>query len=102
MPAAPRSATTLFGRAAELAGLRAALNDAADGRGGVVIVEGEAGIGKTTLVERAIRDARVPVLRGGARQREALQPFRNGPRFAGCVPLGGRLPAGGDRRSCRR
>ena len=40
------------GRAAELAGLEEALRHAAAGQGGAVIVGGEAGIGKTHLVER--------------------------------------------------
>jgi DNA-binding SARP family transcriptional activator/tetratricopeptide (TPR) repeat protein len=40
----------LFGRGGELATLMAAWRTAADGRGGVVVLTGEAGIGKTTLI----------------------------------------------------
>jgi predicted ATPase len=50
----PRSAHVgalpLVGRATELAMLRRALADAADGRGGTVFLHGEPGIGKTRLV----------------------------------------------------
>jgi predicted ATPase len=40
----------LLEREAELRGLREALDEAGQGRGSVVLVSGEAGIGKTTLV----------------------------------------------------
>jgi len=46
--AAPRA--RLFGRAAELAALTAAWKAAADGAGQVVVLTGEAGIGKTSLL----------------------------------------------------
>jgi predicted ATPase len=61
------AAGSLVGRAAELALLEAALAEAAAGRGGAVLVAGEAGIGKTRLAgelaERA-RRAGATVLRG--------------------------------------
>ena len=41
-----------IGRDGELAELSAGLLDAIEGRGGVVLVTGEAGIGKTAIVER--------------------------------------------------
>jgi predicted ATPase/predicted Ser/Thr protein kinase len=44
------------GRRAELAALRAALAEATAGRGGLVCVAGEPGIGKTTLVEGFLRE----------------------------------------------
>ncbi|KFU76013.1 regulatory protein, luxR family [Amycolatopsis lurida] len=45
------------GRAAELASLRGRLADAAAGSGGLVLVSGSPGIGKTRLVEEAVSDA---------------------------------------------
>ncbi len=54
MPAPPKG---LVGRAAELDSLLDALRSAADGRPGTVIVSGEAGIGKTRIVEELLRSA---------------------------------------------
>nr|MDQ3936510.1 AAA family ATPase [Actinomycetota bacterium] len=52
-------ATELFvGRDRELDELRTALRQAQGSRGGVVMVGGEPGVGKTTLVERVANDAR--------------------------------------------
>ena len=57
-PGAPQSAEGspgpfLVGRDAELAHLRDALRQAASGHGGVVVLVGEPGVGKTTLAEAA-------------------------------------------------
>ena len=53
-PSAPPALTV--GRADELAGLQAAFEEATSGRVRVVVVAGEAGLGKTTLVERFLSD----------------------------------------------
>jgi DNA-binding CsgD family transcriptional regulator len=53
----------LVGRATELADLKAALEGASSGRGALVLVEGEAGIGKSRLIDEFTLAARV----GGAR-----------------------------------
>jgi tetratricopeptide (TPR) repeat protein len=45
------------GRDDELSFLRARLNTALDGQGGIVLVGGEPGVGKTTLVRQLIREA---------------------------------------------
>ncbi len=60
------SSPQLIGRAAEVAALGAALADAQRGRGRLVLVEGDAGIGKTRLVEDFTAQAdRARVLAGG-------------------------------------
>src|SRR6266849_4049082 len=52
-PAAP--AQPLRGRDAEMAAIVAALGGARDGRGSVLLVEGGAGLGKSRLLEEAVR-----------------------------------------------
>ena len=47
----PGGAWPLVGRAAELDDLEAYLTEATDGPGGAVLLEGEAGVGRTSLVE---------------------------------------------------
>ena len=57
-PAAPhREEVRLAGRERELARLRARLDDVTAGNGGLVLIGGEAGIGKTTLAEATLREA---------------------------------------------
>jgi MoxR-like ATPase len=56
-PTAPR-AGGLLERDAEVAAVEEGLAAAASGRGGVLVVEGPAGIGKTRLVEAARSAAR--------------------------------------------
>jgi DNA-binding SARP family transcriptional activator len=51
------AAATLVGRERELAHLHARLRQAADGRGGAVVLVGEPGAGKTSLAEAAARRA---------------------------------------------
>jgi predicted ATPase/class 3 adenylate cyclase len=45
----------IVGRDAEVAALRRAADDARAGRGRVIVLEGQAGVGKTRLVEEAVR-----------------------------------------------
>ena len=47
----------LFARDDELGSLRGALEQAAEGRRAAVLVEGEAGIGKSALVQEVLRDS---------------------------------------------
>ncbi|HEX3294138.1 MAG TPA: AAA family ATPase [Solirubrobacterales bacterium] len=61
----PRS---LIGREEELGSLREKLRNALDGEGALVLVSGEAGVGKTRLLEELCAGAEVPVFRGAARQ----------------------------------
>lgn len=70
------------GRAAELAVLAGALDAARDGRPSVVLVEGEPGIGKTTLLRRFVDDVPGPgaadavtVVRAAADEAEVALPF---------------------------
>ena len=58
------------GRRDELADLARALGRGRDGRGGLVVVVGEPGIGKTALVEAAIASGDVPALWARARERD--------------------------------
>lgn len=62
-----RSRLPLVGRAEEQEALRAKLRALQDGRSGVVVIEGEAGIGKSRLLQAFLQDvaqARRPVLVG--------------------------------------
>jgi predicted ATPase len=70
------SSPGLIGRAAELSSLHAALEDARAGRGRVVLVEGDAGLGKTRLVEHFTSQAAgVRVLAGGGVPLAADVPY---------------------------
>src|SRR5438132_620020 len=60
-----RGLTPLRGRETELRGLRAAYERAANGRGGVVLVTGDPGVGKSRLLYEFVRG-----LEGGGRHRE--------------------------------
>jgi Cdc6-like AAA superfamily ATPase len=53
---------TLTGREAELAAVREVLDRAADGQSETLLVFGEAGVGKTALVQRAAAGATPPTL----------------------------------------
>ena len=70
------SSPELIGRAAELSSLGAALDDARAGQGRVVLVEGDAGLGKTRLVEHFTSQASgVRVLAGGGIPLAADVPY---------------------------
>ncbi|GAB3874524.1 ATP-binding protein [Dactylosporangium cerinum] len=69
--------TVFVGRTAELAALRRAADQARAGHGAAVLVTGEAGIGKSTLVDRFTADTGRPVLLGRAGDgAPALWPWR--------------------------
>jgi len=66
------------GRAAEVAVLSEALNRVASGRLAVVLIEGEAGIGKTRLLDVVLENARgrgIQVAAGSAEELERSRPF---------------------------
>ncbi|WP_333768119.1 helix-turn-helix transcriptional regulator [Streptomyces sp. IBSBF 2435] len=66
----------LHGRDGEAAALRALLDDARAGRSGVLVLRGEAGIGKTALLEHAVAAAGpMTVVRGSGVEFEAELPF---------------------------
>jgi predicted ATPase len=64
----------LVGRQRELAALRDAIATAAGGDGGLFLVAGEGGVGKTALVESALAEDGGLVLRGAADQR-VVRPY---------------------------
>ncbi|MEU5877104.1 AAA family ATPase [Spirillospora sp. NPDC047279] len=66
----------LFGRDEEAAAIERLLQGARDGRSGALVVRGEAGIGKTALLEHAAEAAEgVRVLRGAGIEYESGMPF---------------------------
>ncbi len=93
----------LIGRERERARLRAALESAAAGSGGLLLLSGEAGVGKTRLAEEALGDGGARLLRGAATPagspygpvvgalREYLRSVPDG--LDGCGPLRAQLAA---------
>jgi DNA-binding CsgD family transcriptional regulator len=86
----------IVGRRAELQDLLVALSRAARGEGAIVLVEGEAGIGKTLLLEEALDSAHTLGFRrftGAAEELERHRPFGA---ISECLGLGrrGRSMAG--------
>ncbi|MEW5849756.1 MAG: adenylate/guanylate cyclase domain-containing protein [Myxococcota bacterium] len=73
-----RSSRPLVGRAAERAQLKRLLGELRDGAGGVLVVQGEPGIGKSLLVQELVDAARgvnVQVLSGTANALEKSTPY---------------------------
>ncbi|MFB9991040.1 AAA family ATPase [Deinococcus oregonensis] len=71
----PASTWVLIGRAQEQAALAHAVRRAREGQGGVLLISGEAGIGKTQLLETVVRAEGLPALRGSSRQTPTAAPF---------------------------
>src|SRR6478609_5075019 len=72
------SAEGVVGREAELALAATAIRQLSEGRAAVLAIEGEAGIGKTRLVQSIVESARsrqVAVYTGQAHQFERTRPF---------------------------
>ncbi len=90
-PLAPPVAETagpLRGRGPEVEILGEALGRAATGCPALVLIEGEAGIGKTRLLDSALLDARargMQVVRGRAEELEQSRPFGLVAAAFGCV-----------------
>jgi predicted ATPase len=81
-------AAPLRGRGPEVAALGEVLDRVAAGRPAVVLIEGEAGIGKTRLLDAALEDARargMQVARGRAEELEQHRPFGLVAAAFGCV-----------------
>ena len=86
----PGRGTTLVGRDAEVNTIDEHLDAAFRGRGGVVLVAGEAGIGKSRLVAEVserMRQRGGAVLSGAAYEQEGRLPY--GPFAEALAPLGG-------------
>jgi len=82
----------ILGRTDELERLGALLAGARNGRGGALLIRGEPGIGKSTLLHEAVRAGHgLRVVRGDGFEAEAAMPFAALQRLG--APLAGYLPA---------
>jgi predicted ATPase len=84
----PAPIPRLRGRQAEVAALRGAVDLAASGRPAIMLIQGEAGIGKTRLLADVLRDARgrgMQVAPGRAEELERSRPFGLVASAFGCV-----------------
>lgn len=90
----------LIGRERERAELQNALSATREGRGGMILLAGEAGIGKTSLVEAVLKESTLRTITISLNQ-EVTPPYgpiaaalraclRDAPNaFTGCEPLAG-------------
>ena len=85
----------MIGREHELEQLGQVLERAKDGQGGLFLLAGEAGVGKTRLADAAVAAAQLAPLRGVAAAARRCRPTRpSPPRFAGSsavIPRGSRV-----------
>lgn len=65
----------MVGREGELGALQKALHESNEGRGGTVLVTGDTGVGKTTLLQEFIHGAPGSLLLAGSAPPDAVQPF---------------------------
>lgn len=94
--AGARAENVFVGRAAQVAEVVAVLSGLPEGRGGTLLLEGEAGIGKSRLLEEALRmagEAGATALVGGAEELDRTRPFR-----AVAGALGARTGSSDERR----
>lgn len=76
VPESRRLLDVLLGRGPETARLENLISDAAGGRGGALVIEGEPGVGKTALLEDAAQHApRFSVLRVAGVESELALPY---------------------------
>ena len=77
-PQAPSTGRLFVGREAELAALGYALDEAVGGHGGLTVITGEPGIGKSALVEEHLTEAErrgIPVARGRCFEADTAPPY---------------------------
>ncbi|MFN8536853.1 MAG: ATP-binding protein [Thermomicrobiales bacterium] len=101
----PTSNPSLVGRSREIATLRAALTSALAGRGSLVLIGGEAGLGKTALAEALCHEATgrdVLVLAGRCYDLSETPPYGPWRELFDRAPTGDELPGLAGRRPAAR